>query len=123
MKNSWGQEITVGTVVYRGARLGNGSEYKLGVVVSTKNGKATVQWKYRASTRWINVDGELVIVPHLWEHRDSKGTPSLESLIAVDIDMKELERQASFHKSIDRDVRFRSLQEYEEALDSYVPPF
>lgn len=119
MKNSWGQELEIGSVVYRGARLGNGSEYKLGVVCNIKNGKATVEWKYTANSRWINVDGELVVVPYLYEHRASKGTPSIESLIVVDLDFDELSRQASFHKIIDRNMKFNSIQEYKDAFASF----
>lgn len=124
MKNSWGQEISNGTLVYRGARLGNGSEYKLGEVVSIKDGKPRIKWLFRANTRWINVDGNLVSVPYVYEvNGGGLGTPSVEGLVVVDFDIEELRRQVSFHNSIDRDVRFRDKNEYEEALDSYVMPF
>jgi len=57
MQNGWGQEIKVGDVVYRGARQGNSSEYKLGVVQSVNPGKnPRVKWIFESSIKWIQVD-------------------------------------------------------------------
>lgn len=121
MKNSWGQELTVGAVVYRGARDGNSSEYKVGVVQSLKVGKPPrVKWMYEASVRWIRVDGEQVRVPSLWKMTNSSGSPSLESLIVVGLDIEELERQAQFYKSFDADMDFSSMQEFEHALETFT---
>lgn len=119
MKNSWGQTLKVGDVVYRGARQGNSSEYKVGVVESLKPGKPPrIRWKYEASIQWIRIDGEQLRLPSLWK-MDSAGSPSIESLVVVDLDIEELERQAQFYKSIDRDVNFSSMQEFNHALETF----
>lgn len=119
MKNSWNQEINVGSVVYRGARLGNGSEYKMGVVISIDGEKPRVEWKFKAYGRWINANGQRHHVPHMYECQSSKGFPSLDSLVVVDFDVNELERQARFHKSINHDTDFRSLEDYYDALNNF----
>lgn len=120
MKNSWGQTLKVGDVVYRGARQGNSSEYKVGVVESLKQGKPPrIRWKYEASVQWVRIDGEQVRIPSLWK-MDSGGSPSLESLIVVDLDIEELERQAQFYKSFNGNVNFSSMQEFEHALETFA---
>ncbi len=46
MRNWLGQDIQVGSVVYRGARSGNTSEYKVGLVtkLNEEKKKVTVDW-------------------------------------------------------------------------------
>lgn len=46
MKNWLGQDIEVGSIVYRGAREGNTSSYKVGRVLEVRpeRAKVTVQW-------------------------------------------------------------------------------
>lgn len=120
MKNSWGQEIEVGSVVYRGARQGNSSEYKVGVVESLKPGKPPrVKWQFESTVQWIRVDGEQVLVPAIWKMRSSAGSPSPDSLVVVDFDLDELDRRAEFHKSVNRDSQFFSMEEYQTALDTF----
>jgi hypothetical protein len=121
MKNSWGQEIKVGDVVYRGARQGNSSEYKAGVVESLKTGKPPrIKWLFESYTMWVRIDGELVSVPYAYKmKKPSMGSPSLESLIVVDFDIEELERVADFFRNLNRDIEFMSLQEFEHARDSH----
>lgn len=121
MFNSWGQELKVGSVVYRGARQGNSSEYKVGVVESLKPGKPPrVKWQFESSTKWIRVDGEQISVPSIYKmSRPSSGSPSIDSLVVVDFDMDELERRAEFFKSIGRDTEFSSLQEFNIALATF----
>lgn len=119
MKNSWGQTLKVGSLVYRGARQGNSSEYKVGLVESLKPGKGPrIRWKYEASIEWVRIDGEQIRVPSIWKI-DSAGSPSLESLMVVDLDIEELERQAQFYKSFDGNVNFSSMQEFENALETF----
>jgi hypothetical protein len=120
MKNSWGQEIEVGSVVYRGARQGNSSEYKVGVVESLKPGKPPrVRWHFESTVQWIRVDGEQVLVPAIWKIGNSAGSPSLDGLVAVDFDLEELARRAEFHKTVNRDSNFFSMEEYQVALDTF----
>lgn len=122
MFNSWGQELKVDDVVYRGARQGNSSEYKVGVVESLKPGKPPrIKWMFESSTKWIRVDGTQVSVPSIFKmRRPSAGSPSIDSLVVVDFDIKELERRAQFYGSVDRDVTFSSMQEFESALQNHV---
>ncbi len=120
MINSWGQEIKVGSVVYRGARQGNSSEYKVGVVESLKPGKPPrVKWMYESSARWVRVDGKQVLVPSIWAMGNSSGSPSPDSLVVVDFDLDELKRRAEFFKSIDRDTEFFSMEEFSNALTTF----
>lgn len=96
MKNWLGQDIEVGTVVYRGARLRNGSEYKVGVVSSIKDGnKVQVEWKYEHGNLWDLIDTgqkwsngttryDRQFVAHVPYPMNSKGNPNPESLIVLD---------------------------------------
>lgn len=122
MKNAWGQEIKVGSLVYRGARQGNSSEYKMGVVESLKPGKPPrVKWMFESTVRWIRVDGESVCIPYAWKMgRASSGSPSADSLVVVDFDLQELERRADFFKQLVRDTEFMSIEEFNNALDNHV---
>jgi hypothetical protein len=56
VRNWLGQNIEVGSVVGRGARQGNTSDFKLGVVtkLDEPNEKARVQWRYESSRMWHN---------------------------------------------------------------------
>ncbi|QNN99199.1 hypothetical protein SEA_FAUST_102 [Streptomyces phage Faust] len=118
MFNSWGQRLEEGSVVYRGARQGNSSEYKVGVVESLKPGKnPRIKWRFEATVRWIRIDGEQVLVPCIWS-MNSAGSPSIDGLVVVDFDLDELERRAQFFKSING-VAFNSLQEFNVALATF----
>lgn len=119
--NSWGQEISVNTLVYRGARLGNSSEFKAGVVESIKDGKPRVRWLYRASTRWIKIKGESVSVPHIYELRDSRGGfPSVESLIVPEFSMGWIQHLAKVHANFPKNADFVSLDEYHDFLNNAI---
>lgn len=122
MKNSWGQDIEVGSLVYRGARQGNSSEYKMGVVESLKPGKPPrVKWLFESYSKWIRVDGQQVSVPYAYKmNRASSGSPSADSLVVVDFDLQELERRYDFIKSIDQNAEFSSMQEFETARENHV---
>ena len=54
MYNWLGQEVEVGSVVGRGARSGNTSEFKVGLVTELfeDSGQARVFWKYTSSASW-----------------------------------------------------------------------
>lgn len=120
MKNSWGQEVNVGSLVYRGARLGNGTEYKVGVISSLNNDKVRVDWKFKASHRIIRAGSDRALVPFIEDMKGSTGSPSFDSLVVVDFDMQELARQASFHSSINYDTLFSSVEEFQQALDAHT---
>lgn len=121
MQNGWGQEIKVDDVVYRGARQGNSSEYKLGVIQSVKPGKnPRVKWIFESSIKWIHVDGDYVSTPSIWKpSRSSSGSPSLDSLVVVDFVLEELERRCAFFAELDKDFNFRSWEEFYKELENY----
>ncbi|QFG09445.1 hypothetical protein I5H08_gp042 [Mycobacterium phage Yuna] len=73
MAFSWaGQQIEPGAVVWRGARDGNTSTFKIGRVLACDGGKARVQWV--AEQGWGG-DARLL---------NSKGSPSIDSLALID---------------------------------------
>lgn len=72
MKNALGQDIYPGLLVYRGARCGNSSEFKIGIVKTINEQKniARVIWKYEVDpVRWIG---------------ESEGSPAVGSLVVID---------------------------------------
>lgn len=76
MKNWIGQEIEVGSVVWRGARSGNTSSFKVGRVIEYKPGdRPRVHWLYEQGG-W----------PYESEPRSisTLGSPSVHSLALVD---------------------------------------
>lgn len=84
MKNWLGQEIKVGDVVYRGARDGNSSSYKIGVVQKVGTDVARVKWIAAAGSRWVghrtNDKGSITVPRRV----DSSGSPSIDSLVVLD---------------------------------------
>ena len=58
MINWLGQMLEVGDAVYRGAREGNGSTYKVGFVskLNEDTQKVTVTWLYEPGNKWIKED-------------------------------------------------------------------
>ncbi|QMP84249.1 hypothetical protein HUN41_00131 [Streptomyces phage Coruscant] len=56
MINWLGQDIVAGTVVYRGARQGDSSDFRVGVVskVNEATGKVTVAWKWTGSNATVS---------------------------------------------------------------------
>lgn len=105
VKNWLGQDIEVGSVVGRGARAGNTSDFKIGVVtkVSPDKEKVSVAWKYESARagRWVDT-GKMN-----WQGRpsqnyeafgycpykiDSVGHPSIEGVFLLsqsDLDVAE----------------------------------
>ena len=71
--NWLGQELTVGSKVYRGARDGNASSFKVGVV--TKLAPFTVNWLFEP--KWYNQPGSAIRV-------DSTGRPSEDTVVLID---------------------------------------
>ena len=80
MARNWaGQKLAEDDVVWRGAREGNGSSFKIGRIVSFSEGysKARVHWLWE---QWW--DG-----PH---QIDSYGSPTVHSLVKIDPESIEL---------------------------------
>jgi hypothetical protein len=95
VKNWLGQTLDVGSPVYRGARQGNSSEYKVGIIESISNGKARVAWKFELGILWETVDRgakyadgsiryDRDFVAYVPRKLDSKGSPGLDSLVALE---------------------------------------
>lgn len=87
MLNWLGQDVKVGSVVFRGARQGNSSSHKIGVVESLneKTRKARVAWKYELGVEWIRpAQGQSYYLerPHKLSER-AKGSPDVGPLVVV----------------------------------------
>lgn len=90
LTNWLGQDIEAGTYVYRGAREGNSSSYKIGQVrrVNLQSGKATVDWAAEAPFRdktyvFINQRRVDIDVPGIWDSSPRAGTCSVDTLVVV----------------------------------------
>lgn len=90
MRNWLGQDIQTGSVVYRGAREGNSSSYKVGVVerLNEEKGTARVNWKYQPyGYHWRkDASGNNERVKAVGS-MNSAGSPDIDSLVLVDIDL------------------------------------
>lgn len=117
MLNTWGQEISIGSVVYRGARSGSSSEYKIGVVQSFSKDKPRVNWLFANSGRWLNIGGKKQYHPHPYAlETGSYGTLSIESIVLVDVDLEEIARIADFFSKIGYKYEFNSIAHLNEEL-------
>lgn len=81
LKNWAGQEITVGDIVWRGARDGNTSSFKIGQVVALNAEKNTakVRWFAEPGVKWV--DGKLI---DIIVTKNSTGSPSINTLALID---------------------------------------
>lgn len=87
MLNWLGQDVKVGSVVFRGARQGNSSSHKIGVVESLneKTRKVRVAWKYELGVQWIRpAQGKPYYFEAPYKLSDkSKGSPDVGPLVVV----------------------------------------
>jgi hypothetical protein len=87
MLNWLGQDVKVGSVVFRGARQGNSSSHKIGVVESLneETRKARVAWKYECGGQWIRpTQGKAYFLEAPYKLSDkSKGSPDVGPLVVV----------------------------------------
>lgn len=90
-----GQEIEVNSIVWRGARNGNSSSFKIGQVMSVNPvaGSARVRWLFEPRSDWLVRE----YIPAVrWEnlkrvrHIESKGSPNVNSLVVINVDLNEL---------------------------------
>lgn len=120
MKNWLGQDIVPGAVVYRGAREGNTSSFKIGVVESVNEDKgiARVAWKYDPRGYFYRRDSqgnsERITAPI--SRMSSSGSPSIDSLVVVDVDLDILEKKVVLAEEW-RDGNM-STATYEQELDT-----
>lgn len=93
MKNWLGQELSVGDLVYRGARDGNTSSFKVGIIVAISAGKARVLWKYEPGVyNVLLADGKY---EQYWGVRrlETSGSPNIDSLVRLDPDLHRVLQQ------------------------------
>lgn len=110
MRNWAGQEIKVGSVVWRGARDGNSSTFKIGVVekLNSTTGRPTVKWMYTHGRYWLV---ERHIPKRAWDflprviRLSSKGSPDPDSLAVIDMDLAYLEEACDDWEKLNEDAR------------------
>lgn len=85
MHNWLGQEINVGDYVYRGARDGNSSTFKIGRVVDERNDKVRVHWLFEDGWKVIRDHNGVYMnsVPGAKPLRDSFGWLEPRSLFIM----------------------------------------
>jgi hypothetical protein len=95
MKNWLGQDIVEGDVVYRGAREGDSSSFRIGIVDLIRDEKRTARviWHWVGSSTGVwnrNLfqghydDPKRYTVPGPHAYRGSKGTSSIDTLVKMD---------------------------------------
>src|SRR6478735_6675436 len=92
MLSNWlGQTLEVGDWVYRGARDGNSSSFKIGVITKIDEGrnKVRVNWLYEPLTLW-DVDKNMVDAVR---KMNSAGSPDVDSLVRITPDINFLDEQ------------------------------
>lgn len=127
LRNWLGDPIEAGDIVYRGARDGNSSSFKIGVVQSVNEQKGTVRVRYLledgmhffldTSNPGYNGKPSYERLPYKYRYVDSVGTLSPESLVRLDcgafyltekiartLAIKELGSAREFH-GVDEAVR------------------
>lgn len=97
MRNWLGQEIVPGSVVYRGARDGNSSSFKVGVVRTVDEDKHTarVDWKFQPGGWWHRKDsaGNQERLTSGVSVIQGAGSPAIDSLVLVDVDFGILQEK------------------------------
>lgn len=110
MQNWAGQQIKVGSVVWRGVRDGNSSTFKIGVVekLNSATGRPTVKWMYTQGQYWLV---EKHIPKRAWEFLPKvvrlsyKGAPDVNSLAVIDIDLAFLEEVCDYWATLNEDAK------------------
>lgn len=126
-----GMTMLVGDYVWRGARDGNTSTFKIGQIESIKDGKPRVSWKYTQRGLWggrelppiaPEVGGRnwgLDLVVRL----DSKGSPDTDSLVPIERQyVWEAERRAQAAEAL-RTLNYNhmTLDEAKAFIENYAP--
>lgn len=126
LRNWFGQDIQVGDVVFRGARAGNNSDFKIGVVekLVAKDGHGTrrvkVNWKYSQGYFWNkSPDVPNVEAPDRSAVRpnDYSGTVGVDTLVKISKD--DLDRAGAIRGLVNEFYQTSmTAKELEAALDS-----
>lgn len=135
MRNWLGQELGVGDVVYRGARDGNSSTFKVGTIIYIKDEKAPrVKWRYEDGGVWFNIapDDPESLRPRKHFNvssprviKDSQGSPTRDSLVRIDrsvlvyLDIRSTAVMAAY--AAHSEINFQSADEVEDWIKIYAP--
>jgi len=120
MKSWLGQTIKPGDVVYRGARDGTTSTFKIGVVEYVKEQTARVVWKYRHAWERITPDGQSTYFVNYGESMDSMGSPSLDSLVVVDQSMLDFQKNRAAAVAVAKELGIPKF-DIENFIESFIP--
>lgn len=125
MKNWLGQDIREGDVVYRGARQGDTSSFRIGVVdlVREEKGSARVEWKWVGSTTGVYNriqytryydDPEAYTVPGPHAYSGGKGTSSIDTLVRMEPEILENlnQRAAAIEAARDNGIREADFEQF-----------
>lgn len=130
MKNWLGQDIREGDVVYRGARQGDTSSFRIGIVdlVREDKGTARIEWKWVGSTTGVynrikytrfydDPDSYTVPGPHAYS--GGKGTSSVDTLVRMEPEMLDYlnKRAAVIEAARDNGI---SETDFERFSDDYM---
>lgn len=96
VRNWAGMEIDAGSIVWRGARDGNSSTFKIGRVrkVDPLKNTATVEWLFTEGYSWQYDkldDVEKTYIPNIIRLYPSTGTCTVNSLVPLDVNTDHLE--------------------------------
>lgn len=87
--NWLGQDIEVGSYVYRGAREGNTSTFKIGIVSKIDPVKNSVRVAWHVESPWsdqtdVYMSGNHFVLPFpRYRQLTTSGTPSIDSLVVI----------------------------------------
>ena len=87
MKNWIGQTIRVGDVVWRGARDGNSSSFKVGKVIVSTDEKITVNWLYEYGWAYLKgpTGNDHIVMPRAINSKGTLKDPN--SLVVIHPDL------------------------------------
>lgn len=112
MKNWAGLDIQPGMTVWRGARDGNTSSYKIGVVDSVNEAKGTARVKWEIEPGyWMNGWVTSELPKFMWENLvnvrrlNSSGSPTIDSLCPVIVNVNRLIHDAEEWQRLSEKVR------------------
>lgn len=137
MKNWLGQDIVAGTVVYRGAREGDSSSFRVGVVDLVREEKRTARviWHWTGTTRGVWDSSGKYDYPYLDTNRydvsgpqaykGNKGTSNIDTLVKADEGVLEYleKRNALIEAACERGISEADFDRFAEDYMAGKLPF
>lgn len=136
MKNWLGQDIQKGDVVYRGARDGDSSSFRIGIVdlVREEKGSARVEWRWVGSSTGIYDrrqytrhydDPNAYSVPGPYAYSGGKGTSDINTLVKMGPEMLEYlnKRAASIDAARDKGISEDDFEDFSKDFIAGKIPF